>query len=165
MNSPFSYTTSFTLNKVHFNECYSASVVVDHSIAAYSKAIVFMLLGLLLSLFSDINQYVAWFLVGLGFVEALSVYYQQPWWVMRQMLSRAANGDVTLILDEQGIHSTSFYLTSDILWQDITRLNSTAAGFLVQHAAGKSYISSACLSEQAKQFILAKCDVATAEQS
>ena len=164
MNSPFSYSTTFVLDKAHFNECFTGSVTVKHSLAAYSKAIVFLLFGMLLSLFTDINQYAAWFLVGLGFVEALAVYYQQPWWVARQMLSRAAHSEVTLTLDEVGIHSHSFYINSTILWPDVSVLTVTEKGLLLKHGKGKSYISGACLSEQARVFLLAKLDAVIVSQ-
>jgi hypothetical protein len=156
MTSPFSYSTTFVLDKAHFNECFSNSVVVEHSFFAYRKAIVFWLLGMLLVMFTEVNAYVAYFLIGLGFIEAMGNYYRQPWWVMRQMLSRAAKKEVTLTLDEVGIHSESSHVNSVILWQDISDVKSTQNGFLLVHTKGQSYISDACLSEEAKAFLTAK---------
>lgn len=156
MTSPFSYSTTFVLNKAHFNECFSNSVVVEHSLMAYRKAIAFLLVGILLAIYTEINSYAAYFLIALGFIEALSKYYQQPWWVARQMLSREANSEVTLTLDESGIHSKSFHLNSVILWQDISDIRNTKNGLIVIHSKGQSYLSNACLTEQAKAFLSAK---------
>jgi hypothetical protein len=156
MTNPFSYSTTFVLDKAHFNECFSNSVVIDHSWLAFRKAIIFSLIGIVLVLFTNLNAYVGYFLLGLGCVEALSHKYQQPWWVTRQMLSRAAGSEVTLTLDETGIHTHSFYLDTHILWQDIKEVNQTKDGFLVAHIKGKSYISNTCLSENARAFLSSK---------
>jgi hypothetical protein len=156
MTNSFSYSTTFVLDKAHFNECFSNSVVIDHSWLAFRKAIIFLLIGIVLVLFINLNAYVGYFLLGLGCVEALSLKYQQPWWVTRQMLSRVAGSEVTLILDETGIHTHSFYLDTHILWQDIKEVNQTKDGFLVVHIKGHSYVSDTCLSEDAKAFLSSK---------
>ncbi len=156
MTNPFSYFTTFVLDKAHFNECFSNSVVIDGSWFAYRKAIVFALIGIVLLLFTELNAYVGYFLVALGCLEALGHKYQQPWWVTRQMLSRAAGSEVTLTLDEAGIHTHSFYLDSAILWQDIKEVKRTKDGFLLVHLKGQSYVSGNCLSEQAEAFLASK---------
>ena len=156
MTSPFSYSTTFVLDKAHFYECFSISVVVELSVFAYRKAIVFWLMGIVLVLFTDFSAYVGYFMMGLGSVEALSNYYQQPWWVMRQMLSRAGGGEVTLTLDETGIHTHTFHLDIVVLWQDIKEIKRTKDGFLLVHAKGQSYLSDTCLSEDARTLLLSK---------
>lgn len=156
MTTPFSYSTYFVLDKPHFNECFSNSVDIDKSWNAYKKSIFFCVIGVVLLFFIQVNGYVAYFMVVLGIVEALSVYYQQPWWVTRQMLSRSSNSKVTLTIDEQGIHTESFYQNSVIAWQDISEIKPTKDGLILLHNKGKSYISGSCLSEEAKSFLSSK---------
>ncbi|WP_281560719.1 YcxB family protein [Thalassomonas sp. RHCl1] len=158
MTDSFSYSTTFKLDKSHFSECYQESVVPDYSLRAYSKAILLVLMGLGLSLFTEIDQYAAWFLIGLGVVEALSVKYQKPWWLARQMLSRSANSQVTLTIGGQGIRSKSVYVDALISWGDINQVTPTEQGLLVVHKGGRSYISSRCLSEEASSFIHSQLD-------
>ena len=152
MKPDFAYSTTFTLDKTYFAECYQESVTINHSWQSYAKAIFFTLFGAFLVLLTEINAYVAWFLFALGIVEALSVYYQKPWWVARQMLSKASKSEVTLTINEQGIKSHSFYIDETILWSDISAVEKTTQGWVVQHAKGKNYLSSAFLSDKVTAF-------------
>ncbi|MBL4941828.1 MAG: YcxB family protein [Colwellia sp.] len=160
MNSPLSFTSKFTLDKAHFNECYSESTTLDLSAKAFFKSGVLMIFGLIILLFTPVNAYAAWFVIGLGILEAVSHYYHQPWWVVRQMLSRASNSEVTLTIDEQGVLSESFYHKSKILWQDMTTLTETSLGFVLHFNAGKStgksYLSKSYLSKDAQQYLQTK---------
>lgn len=158
MSSDFSYSTTFILDKPYFTECFEQSVKLDYSWQAYFKAIFFTLFGAILVLFTPINAYVAWFLFGLGIVEALSVYYQKPWWVTRQMLSRAAKSEVTLTINDEGIDSRSFYNEQTIYWQDISIIKNTTKGWLIIHAKGKNYISFAFLNDEANKYLQQKSD-------
>lgn len=153
MSSEFSYATTFILDKAYFTECHEQSVKVDDFWQAYFKAIFFTVFGALLVLFTPINGYVAWFLFALGIVEALGVYYQKPWWVARQMLSRASKSEVTLTINDEGINSHSFYVDQTILWSDITAIEKTHLGWLFIHDKGKNYISASFLSDEAITFI------------
>lgn len=155
MNQQYSYTTQYTLDKSHFSECYDESVVVDKTIRAYRKAIIFSIVGIAL-LLTNINGYASWFIIALGALEALSVYFRKPWWLMRQMMSKAANNEVTLTIDESGITNDSFYVQGTILWQDINSITSTEQGFLIKHAKGTSYLSKRSLDEQATEFVSSK---------
>jgi len=160
MNSSLSYTSTFILDKAHFNECYSESTTLVLSIKAFFKSGVLMLFGLTLLLFTQVNAYAAWFVIALGILEALSLYYSQPWWVLRQMLSKASNSEVTLTIDEQGVLSESFYHNGRILWQDITSIQETNLGFIlhfnVGKGTGKSYLSKSYLSSDAQFYIQSK---------
>ena len=153
MNAPFSFSTSFKLDKAHFSECYAESVNGDYSYRAYFKASFLAFFGACLVLFSDINPYAAWFVFSLGILEALSVYYQKPWWVIRQMLSKASNSEINLIIDDQGITIKSFYVNQCILWTDISQLQATEKGWIVQYTQGRNYLSNSCLSEQAIEYL------------
>ncbi|AVV83449.1 YcxB family protein [Shewanella putrefaciens] len=155
MPTPYSYSTTYILDKAHFDECYTQSVTPAPTLKPYYKGIGLVLIGIAL-IFTDISLYLAYFFVGLGVIEALNVKYHKAWWLMRQMMSKAASNDVTLTIDEQGIRTQSQYVNSQILWTDIYRINETEKGFLITHKAGTSYISSSCLDDSAIAYIKAK---------
>jgi len=152
MTTSFTYTTNFTLDKAHFNECYQESSTLTRDIKTFFKSGVLILFGMIL-LFTEVNAYAAWFIVALGVLEALSLYYHQPWWVMRQMMSRASNSGVTVTIDEQGVLNESFYHKGRILWSDLTEIKSTQSGFVFLFKGGKSYLSKSILSVDAQSFI------------
>jgi hypothetical protein len=156
MPQPFSYSTRYQLDKAHFQECYSESAIIDTSFYAYKKSAVLIVAGILLVLFSQMNPYAAWFVFSLGIVEAVSVYYQKPWWVIRQMLSKAAKGEVELTIDDKGINSQSFYASLSLQWKDVLALSSTQLGWLIKHEKGRSYVSNSNLSAEAITFLTEK---------
>tara|TARA_B100000809_G_C15002656_1_gene482078 strand:- start:461 stop:952 length:492 start_codon:yes stop_codon:yes gene_type:complete len=156
MAQTFSYKTTYQLDKAHFQECYSESAIIPTSFHAYKKAMVLAIAGMLLVLFTQMNPYAAWFVFAVGILEAVSTYYQKPWWVMRQMLSKAAKGNVDLTIDEQGIVSKSFYATLTLLWSEMLLIETTQLGWLIKHAKGRSYISNQNLSEKAVLFLTEK---------
>ena len=157
MNTPISFTCKFTLDKPHFNECYSQSNTTDRSVNAYFKAGILMLFGLIILLFTPVNGYAAWFVIALGILEAVAIYYSQPWWVLRQMLSKASGSEVTLTIDEQGVLSESFYNTGRILWLDVCEIKETSLGFVLNFSVGKStsknYLSKGYLPNPAQEYI------------
>ena len=160
MSDSFHYSTTFILDKAHFNECYSNSVVIVSPFVAYRKAIALALAGVAVIWFTALSAYLGYFLIGLGFVEALGCRFAQPWWVTRQMFGRSGNSKVTLTIDEKGIYTGSAHVNSVILWQDVNEVTETNDGLLVMHgqsnALSKSYISNQCLSDDAKAFLLSK---------
>jgi len=156
MSENFSYSTKFVLDKAYYTECFEQSVTIDNSWRAYAKAIFFSAFGGVLVIFTEVNPYAAWFVFTLGIVEALSVYYQKPWWVTRQMFSKAAKSEVELTINEQGVSSHSFYIDDAILWSDVAQLSKTELGWLIQHNKGKNYLSDRFLSQAATDFLQAK---------
>ncbi len=159
MSSPISFSSRFTLDKAHYTECYTQSSTVKHTTKTYLKANVLTIFGLFILLFTPIDAYAAWFVIALGIIETLSIYYHQPWWVLRQMLSRASNSEVTLTIDEQGVLTESFYTNSKILWAEVTEIKETNLGFVLFFSVGngktaKSYLSKNCLSVEAQQFVI-----------
>jgi len=163
MTQSSSYTASFTLDKAHYSECYSQSSTLSHDKKTYFKANVLTVFGLIILLATPVNPYAAWFVIALGLLETVSVYYHKPWWVIRQMLSKASNSEVKLTIDEQGILTESFHINNRILWVDVTQVTETELGFLVYFCLGKtamgkdiaskSYISKSCLPDDANTFI------------
>lgn len=158
MASSFLYSTTYVLDKAHLSECYTESVNIENSPGIYFKSVVILLLGVSLLFFTNVNAYAAWFVIALGTVEALSIYYRKPWWLARQMLGKSSNSEVTLQLDEEAISINSFYVKQKILWSDISYIKQTTLGWIVLYnvgnRSGKNYISAQCLSEQAQQFMI-----------
>lgn len=165
MTDPFSYKTTYLLDKVHFQECFEQSVTKPLALQDYVKAAVMSLAGLAILLFTGIEPYAAWFLVALGALEAVSLYYRKPWWVLRQLMSRSANSEVTLEIDELSIENNTFYVKSSIAWQDVVNIDETDAGFLIFHQNNKSYVSKRVLSEAAVDFFRAKQQYIEANKS
>ncbi|AQS39701.1 hypothetical protein Sps_04616 [Shewanella psychrophila] len=155
MNSPFSYTTQYILDKPHFSECFDESVTIDTSWRAYTKAIGFFFIGIAL-LLTGMNAYASWFVIGLGVLEGGNVKFKKTWWLWRQMMSKAAGNEVMLTIDEQGVSSHSFYVKSQILWTDVSEIVTTDRGFLIKHPTGTSYVSKQVLDEAALAFICSK---------
>ncbi len=155
MNSPFSYTTQYILDEPHFSECFDESVTIDNSWRAYSKAIGVFFVGVVL-LLTGMNAYASWFVIGLGVLEAGNVQFKKTWWLWRQMMSKSAGNEVTLILDEQGISSHSFYVKGQILWANVSEVIATDKGFLIKHLGGTSYVSKQVLNETALAFVNSK---------
>ncbi|MFT6898604.1 MAG: hypothetical protein ACJA13_003028 [Paraglaciecola sp.] len=156
MTTPFSYSTTYILDKSHFSETFDESITADNAKTVYFKAIILALLGLIILLFTQITAYIAWFIVALGAVEVLSIRFRKSWWLARQMISKAANSELTLTVDENGVRSKSFYVESEILWADVKKIEQTAQGWLLYHAGGKNYLSGRCLSAAANEFISAQ---------
>ena len=153
MPTPFHYSTTYTLDKSHFSETFDESIVEANSIKAYAKSIGLMLVGFAIVYFTDLAPYFAWFIVVLGIVEALSIYFKRSWWLARQMISQAANTKLTLSIDEDAIRSTSQSVESQISWEEITKIEKTKQGWLLYHPSGRNYLSGRCLSDEANEFI------------
>jgi len=59
-----SFTSKFILDKAYFNECYSESSTLELSAKTFLKSGVLMSFGLIILIFTPVNAYAAWFLVG-----------------------------------------------------------------------------------------------------
>ncbi len=170
MTEPSSFSAQFTLDKTHYTECYTQSSTLSHDKKTYFKANILTVFGLIILLFTPVNPYAAWFVIALGILETVSVYYHRPWWVMRQMMSKASGSEVKLTIDEQGILTESFHINTRILWADVTSVTETELGFVVcfslgktamgKDIASKSYLSKSCFSDEANTFIRQKSPTA-----
>lgn len=156
MTTPFYYSTTYTLDKSHFSETYDESITAKRSFFAYIKSLGLILLGFAIVYYTDINPYVAWFIVVLGAVDALNIYFRKSWWLIRQMISAAANTELTLSIDDEGVSSKSIAVENKITWQELTKIEQTKQGWLLYHGAGKNYLSGRCLSKAANAFLSAQ---------
>jgi hypothetical protein len=156
MTQPFNYQTSFILDKSHFSECFDESVTVQTPWILYRKGLILMLVGMLLVMFSELNPYAAWFIFSLGILELVSSYYRQPWWVARQMLSKAAKAEVKLAINQDSIHISSFYIDNNMQFSDIELITPTEKGWLISHNSNRHYISNRCLDKATQDFLQSK---------
>jgi hypothetical protein len=160
----FSHNQEYILDKSHFEECYDQSRQPVSGARAYLKAACLLVAGLAL-VFSPLDRIFVFFLLGLGIIEALSVRYQRAWWLLRQMMSKAAGNQVELLIDMQGVHSRSQFVNSHILWADVSNIEETDRGFVLLHPAGRGYVSKRCLSDAACAFIAAKGKTLESQQT
>ena len=149
----FSFSTTYKLDKAYFIECYEQTAKPKKGLAAYSKACFLLFLGMLVSTLGQ-QGHIALFIVVLAIVEALSVFFAKTWWVWRQQLSRVANSEVKLTVDQSGISSQSDYQKIDILWPTVSQVITTEKGLIIVHNQYRTYLSGQILSDEAYQFIL-----------
>ena len=158
MSPSFSYSTTFILDKAYFIECYQQTVIQDRTWRAYKKAIMLMVVGLILLMAIEEGGYLTSFLIALGILEALSVRYQQAWWVTRQGLSRAADNEAKLTIDESGIEIHSAFANTVWSWDAIEKLQETSLGWILQHNQTRHYLSNRHLDEQTLHFLAQKAE-------
>lgn len=153
MSPSFQQSTSFILDKAHFNECFQQSAPAIQA-KDYRKACFIGLMGIGLMFVKSDNYYIAYFLVALGLIEFFSIQHRQTWWVWRQLISKAAHSKVKLIINDIGIITESEQVNSQLLWCDVTSIVQTELGLLLRHKGGTNYLSNSCLSEEMIEFIL-----------
>ena len=165
MTEPFHFSTTYILDKSHYTETYEESSTNANSKAGYIKAGILALVGLTILLVTDINPYIAWFIIALGALEALSVRFQKSWWLARQMISKAANNKVTLTIDDQHVMSHSIHVDSKIAWANLHRIEPTKRGWLLYHSNVRFYLSNRCLSDEAQAFIRSQASLLADSQT
>ncbi|WP_434339619.1 YcxB family protein [Motilimonas cestriensis] len=152
-------TTSFTLSKQYLEECFDESLPFSkHAKPRYVFIVSLLLSGLCLLIFTNQHTVAGSILLGLGVLETISFIYRRAWWLTRQMWSRSANGEVTIVLDEQGFSSKNPYTETTLLWQDIKKHIDTERGvILVANNGGQSYISKSVLTDEMIALIKERC--------
>ena len=158
MTDSFQYSTTYILDKSHLSETFDQSDTGENKKAEYAKAAILVVIGLAVLQLTNLSPYIGWFIIALSIVETLSIRFKKAFWLGRQLISRAANNSLTLTIDEQGIATHSHYVNSKLLWDDITRIEETAKGWLLYQGKGKSYLSNRCLSDEAREFVRLKAE-------
>ncbi|TMO09078.1 YcxB family protein [Pseudoalteromonas sp. S558] len=149
-------TTTYTLDKPYFYECFDESLPYSkRAKPKYFLLVLLVALGLF-GIYGLNDHYLGSFLIMLGVLECVAFYYRRPWWVTRQMLSRASGSEVTLTFDDDGIKSANHYKNYQLAWQDINTVIDTQQGILLQNKSGMQYISKQILSSEILDFISKK---------
>ncbi|MBQ4814467.1 hypothetical protein A7985_15855 [Pseudoalteromonas luteoviolacea] len=150
------FQSEFTLDKRYFQECFDESVKISqHHKPKYGLITFLVSLGFVSHYL--LNQaYLGNFLFLLAVLEGVAFYYKRPWWVARQMLSRASGSKVTLIIDDEGIKTENPYRAFSVKWQDIQKVVKTEQGLIIQQQRHNQYISGAILNDEVYEFIFSK---------
>jgi hypothetical protein len=147
------FTTHYKLDKPYFYECFDESIPYSkRAQPKYFLLILLIILGLL-SIYALEDHYLGSFMLAVAVLECIAFYYRRPWWVARQMLSRASGSQVTLTFDEDGIKSSNFYKNYQLQWSDISNIINTERGILLQTQKGMHYISKQTLNSETIDFI------------
>ena len=155
MNQPFSQSVTFKLDKAHFQECFDQSAPAVKS-KDYTKSVILAAAGVGLFFVEAEHYYFPFFLFCLAILEVFSIKYRKTWWVWRQLMGKAADGLVTIIIDDKGITTTSEEVNSQINWDDVNTIEQTNKGILLRHQSGVNYLSSRHLGEELVEFILSQ---------
>ena len=148
------YKHEFKLNKAYYQECFDESEKFGSTNKPkYALLVLLILLGLM-SIYVLDNGYLGNFLIVLAIIECISYYYRRPWWVARQMLSRASGSNVIIEIDEEQITATNPYKTFTFNWQDITDIVKTERGLLIKSLKGTQYLSNNAIDKATADFIL-----------
>ena len=159
MSDNYSYTTVFTIDKGHLIECYEQSVDVDHSILKYKRAIISLIFGITLLMLNLVSDYIAYFVIALGVLEVFSTHYRKTWWLWRQMMGKSYNSEVTLLIDDSGVHNHSLHVQQTIAWDAVSAIEKTPLGLIIRHGKGANYLSNSCLDEEVTSYLVNKLEV------
>lgn len=146
----------FTLDKSYYQECFDESERFGKANKPKYILVVFLTLLGLVSIYGLENSYLGNFLVILAVIECVSYYYRRPWWVARQMISRASGSNVTVEIDNEKIKAANPHKSFVFNWQDITKVIKTDRGLLIYSLRGALYLSSSALDDDTVEFILSK---------
>ena len=143
-----SFSTTYTLDKPYFYECFDESL--PYSAQAKPKYVFLVLLvslGLTAIYWLE-KHYLGNFLIMAAVLECVAFYYRRPWWVTRQMLSRASGSEATLTIDESGFKSENPHKSYQLAWQDIDEVIFTVRGIILKSRRGMQYVSNSVLSDE-----------------
>lgn len=150
----FSFETTFQLNKAFYHECFEQSANKTAGIKAYTKALVLLILGFATSAIGQLGH-LSMFIIVLSIVEAMSVYWQQTWWVWRQLIAKESNSEVSLTIDDEGIKTNTPYHQLTLTWSIIHQITLTEKGCIFHYDKGRYYLSFSHLNDEAVNFVKA----------
>lgn len=161
---PMNFNTRFTLDRQHLLECYDESLPHNPpNRLKWGYIAAFTAIGIALLNRDNTPGVFGAVFIGLAVIEALSWRFRRSWWLARQLLSRSANGEVELTINDDGIRSKTPYLESQQPWQEFSHIIDTDKGFiLVSTKGGQRYLSKSILSEPALEYIRLKLNASAA---
>ena len=147
------FSTTYTLDKPYFYECFDESL--PHSAQAKPKYFFLVLLVSLglIAIYGLEKHYLGNFLIMAAVLECVAFYYRRPWWVTRQMLSRASGSEATLTIDKDGFKSVNPHKSYQLTWQDINEVIFTPRGIILKSRHGMQYISNSVLNDEIIEYI------------
>lgn len=141
-------STTYTLDKPYYYECFDESLPYSSQAKPkYPLLILLITLGLL-AFYQLENHYLGSFMIMLAVVECLSFYYKRPWWIARQMMSRASGSEVTIVFDDDGVKAENPHKSYQLSWQQISEIIETERGYILKAQRGMQYISKQALNDE-----------------
>ena len=149
------FESEFILDRQHLEECYDQSLPFSKNRTPRFKLMALLVLaGVLLLLFGEQQNHLAFFLLALAFLEFISFRYRRAWWLTRQVWSKNSGNTIKLIIDDKGIKTQSLYINNQLLWSDIREVNETERGLMLTLNNGASnYLSKTNLNDVMIEFI------------
>jgi|TARA_B110000116_G_scaffold270738_1_gene289625 hypothetical protein len=149
------YSTTFILDRARLTECYDQSLPHSPKKRLRFEFIVAMLgAGIALLAYSDVAGFFPSLLIGLGVLELLGFYFRRPWWLARQLLSRSANCEVLLSINDKGVNSHTPLGDTQLPWCEIKKIIDTPKGIILEtQQRGQSYLSKAELNNDVLAYI------------
>jgi hypothetical protein len=141
-------TTTYTLDKPYYYECFDESLPYSSQAKPKYPLLALLITLGLLAFYQLENHYLGSFMIMLAVVECLSFYYKRPWWVARQMMSRASGSEVTIVFDDVGVKAENPYKHYQLTWQQITDIIETERGYILKASRGMQYLSKKALNEE-----------------
>ena len=141
-------TTTYTLDKPYYYECFDESLPYSSQAKPKYPLLALLITLGLLAFYQLENHYLGSFMIMLAVVECLSFYYKRPWWVARQMMSRASGSEVTFVFDDEGVKAENPYKHYQLTWQQITDIIETERGYILKASRGMQYLSKKALNEE-----------------
>ncbi|WP_160152915.1 YcxB family protein [Microbulbifer sp. ALW1] len=152
------FKTQFTLSRDYLAECFDQSQ--PHGKGAkpnYLFPVLLLAAGSATLMFTEQPKVPGYLLVALGILELLHIRFRRAWWLARQMMSKSANSEVTLTVDEGGITTESDYTKATLSWSDIERVIETELGLiLVSKTGGQQYLSKSLFTDELVREIVAR---------
>ncbi|KZN42118.1 YcxB family protein [Pseudoalteromonas luteoviolacea] len=150
------FQSEFILDKRYFQECFDESVKMSkHHKPKYGLIAFLVSLGFVAHYLLS-QAYLGNFLFILAVLEGVAFYYKRPWWIARQMLSRASGSKVLLTIDDEGIKTENPYRAFSVKWQDIENVVKTEQGLIIEQQRHNQYISGTVLNKDVYDFIFSK---------
>ncbi|KZN38857.1 hypothetical protein N480_11485 [Pseudoalteromonas luteoviolacea S2607] len=150
------FQSEFILDKRYFQECFDESVKMSQYHKPKYALIAFLVSLGFVAHYLLSQTYLGNFLFILAVIEGIAFYYKRPWWVARQMLSRASGSKVLLTIDDEGIKAENPYRAFSVKWHDIEKVIKTEQGLIIQQQRHNQYISGTVLNQDVYDFIFHK---------
>lgn len=149
------FESKFTLNRQHLEESYDQSQPFSKHQKPRVKFIVLLLVvALLIFNFTESQDVLAYFAIALATLEYLSFRYRRAWWLTRQVWSKNSGNTIHLAIDDNGIKIKSLYINNQLLWADVSKVDTTEKGLMLTLKNGaKSYLSNSALNAEVIAFI------------
>lgn len=149
------FESEFVLNREHLEECYDQSLPFSKNRTPRFKFITLLVAAaVLILLFGEQQDMLAYFLIALALVEFMSFRYRRAWWLTRQVWSRNSGNTIKLIIDDAGITTQSLYNNSQLLWSDLAEVSETEKGVMLVLKNGTThYLSKKNITTEVVDFI------------